>query len=238
MTTKQFIEKAIEGGMNKTEVAKGYNAIALGYKGKEKVFGMSNLYHKRIIGMSKYKGKILDVGCGSGNLLRLLKRGELHGIDISEEFCRVARQRVPRAAIRTGDVEYLPYTDNYFDYVFMTAVLEHMEDFSIALKEVQRVLKKGGTFVMSVPNRDWLRYDFYEVRRKKFQPHDDHFFRYDEIHALLSKYFTVDKYKGSDCLYYYGWKHRIEQVIAFFIPPLYKKMKQHIFKCTYEKANS
>lgn len=229
--------------ITKKQIEEGYDAIARRYQGRNKRFGMSDSYHKRIIGMhSHYFGKILDIGSGDGNLLRLLSKKvpmehtELHGVDISEELCKIAREVAPQAIIVRGDAENLPYESNTFDVVFMTAVLEHMLDYDASLLEVKRVLKPGGLFIASVPNRDWLRYHFYEEIRRKYQPVDDHFFRYSEIRRLLSNHFEVEKYKGSDCLYYYGWKHYLEQGLAFFVPFLYRKMKQHIFKCVNAKG--
>ncbi|MBA3733323.1 class I SAM-dependent methyltransferase [Patescibacteria group bacterium] len=165
-------------------------------------------------------------------------RTEFYGLDISEKLCQIARQNNPEATIVKGDAENLPYADNTFDIVLMTETLEHMLDYSKAVKEVERVLKSRGVFIVTVPNRDWLQYDFYKpfIDKHRFQPVQDHYFRFTELTDLLeSNNFRILKHKGSDNLFYYGWKHTIEQVGAFFLPFLYKKMKRLIVKSVNEK---
>ncbi|MDP3901633.1 MAG: class I SAM-dependent methyltransferase, partial [bacterium] len=189
-----------------------------------------------------YGGRSLDAGCGRGFLLQKIKRiaqpdAQFYGLDISENLCALARSNNPEAEILCGDAEAMPFKDNSFDIVFMTEALEHMLDYNKALREVRRVLKPNGIFIVTVPNRDWLRYEFYDqIRDKKLQPVDDHYFRFDEIKSLLERNsFEIKKVRGLDNLFYYGWKHRFEEVTAFFLPFLHKKMKRLLFKCVNKK---
>ncbi len=79
-------------------------------------------------------------------------------------------------------------------------------------------------------------YDFYSKTRGHWQPVDDHFFRFAEVKGILERNgFRVAKYRGSDNLYYYGRKHKIEEAVAFFIPALQRRMKRLIFKCVNVK---
>jgi hypothetical protein len=60
---------------------------------------------------------------------------------------------------------------------------------------------------MSSPNRDWASYNFYTALRlrKRWQPVDDHYFWYKEIAKHLEdNNLTISKYRGSDCIWYYG----------------------------------
>jgi ubiquinone/menaquinone biosynthesis C-methylase UbiE len=224
--------------ITKSEISEGYDKVV------HKI-GLHKSIHRRCLNMykSKYKGRIIDIGCGGGHLLaQLNKRTDstavLFGLDISEKLCKIAKEKVPTANIIKGDAEVLPFAPDTFDFAFMIASLEHMQNFGKAILEVSRVLKQSGVYIVLVPNRDWLQYDFYnEIRlRKRFQPVDDHWFHYEEIKKLLeSNHFVINKYQGSDCLFYYGWKHKFEQAIAFFLPFLYKKMKHHIFMCINTK---
>lgn len=220
--------------ITKDEISKGYDAIA-----NRIHHGLDMTFYKRVISMnSSYSGKILDVGCGGGDLLRMIaqkseKDTEFFGLDISPKLCEIAKKNNPNAQIVVGDAEQLPYSDNTFDFVFMTETLEHLLDYKKAMIEVSRVLKPNGVFVVSVPNRDWLQYDFYKpfIDKHRFQPVQDHYFRVDELAGLLkNSNFEIKKFKGSDNLFYYGWKHHFEQVAAFFMPFLYKKMKRLIVK--------
>lgn len=225
------------GSEEKIRIAKGYDEIA------RDAMGMDNEFHDRCVGMHDvYTGKILDVGCGSGHLLQKISETvrqpvELYGLDISQKLCDIAQKKNPDAKIVQGDAEALPYESNTFDVVFMTEALEHMLDYDKALSEVSRVLKPKGIFIVTVPNRDWASFDFYDkIRNKNKQPIDDHYFRIAEIKNHLHKNsFKILRYQGSDNLFYYAPYHKYEQMIARIFPLLHFKMKRIIFKCLNEK---
>lgn len=204
--------------------------------------GLDTDFYDRCIALhEEYVGKILDIGCGRGLLLRklhtLYSETKLCGLDISLQLCEISKENNPSAEITRGDAEALPYTDNSFDFVFMTETLEHMLDYDKALSEVHRVLKPKGIFIVTVPNCDWASYNFYDsIRNKKLQPIDDHYFRVDEIKSYLNKHsLRIVKYRGSDNLYYYAPYHKYEQFLAFFFPFLYLRMKRLLFKCVNHK---
>lgn len=219
----------------KEKISRGYDAIV------DKI-GLDEKFYDRCMRMNKdYGGSILDIGCGRGFLLQKIYKQTpqvaLFGIDISQKLCQISKENNPYADIKQGDAEFLPYADDSFDMVFMTEALEHMLDYDKALFEVRRVLKPRGVFIVTVPNRDWAAYDFYDkIRNKKLQPVDDHYFRFKEITALLEKNsLAIIKYRGSDNLYYYDPIHKYEQCIALFLPFLHKRMKRLIFKCVNSK---
>lgn len=222
--------------ITKEEIASGYDAIT------EKVI-MHDRFYEQCLGMHRgYGGKILDVGCGQGLLLKKISQraapgSQLYGLDISPKLVEIARSNNPTATVEVGDAESMPYPDSTFDVATMTEALEHMLDYDAALREVHRVLKPGGVFIVSVPNRDWLRYDFYDkIRNHSMQPVDDHYFRFAEVTDYLERNgLKVECYRGLDNLYFYGWKHSVENVIAFFLPSLHRKMKRLVFRCTCVK---
>ena len=84
--------------------------------------------------------RILDVACGTGFLTRHL-RGEVVGLDQSEEMLKIARQRLPGATFVNGNAFSLPFPDASFDRVFTSnfygLLLSHER--SAFLKEVRRV---------------------------------------------------------------------------------------------------
>jgi SAM-dependent methyltransferase len=96
--------------------------------------------------------RVLDVGCGVGVFLRLVadRGAEAFGIDASEALVGAARERVPEADVRVGDMEALPYEDDTFDLVTGFNSFFFANDFVTALREARRVAKPAGTVVIQV----------------------------------------------------------------------------------------
>ena len=102
-------------------------------------------------------GKVLEVGCGTGfftlNLMLAGVIGEAHVTDISPGMVNVAERNAKELGLtvhgKVADAETLPYDDGTFDLVVGHAVLHHIPDVELALREVVRVLKPGGRFVFA-----------------------------------------------------------------------------------------
>src|SRR5262245_13163874 len=96
--------------------------------------------------------RVLDVGCGTGVFLALIaERGaEPHGIDASEALMALARERLPKADLRVGDMESLPYEDDSFDLVTGFTSFFFANDMVGALREARRVAKSGSAVVIQV----------------------------------------------------------------------------------------
>ena len=97
------------------------------------------------------EGTVLDLGCGDGLLLELLraKRIEGTGLDVSEEAVRICRGKgFPAEAHALSDT--LPYADGAFDTVVLLDVLEHVYDPASLLREAGRVARER--VIISVPN--------------------------------------------------------------------------------------
>jgi SAM-dependent methyltransferase len=99
--------------------------------------------------------KILDVGCGTGANLEMLKNfGEPEGVDVSDdalEFCKAKGLKVHK-----GLAEKLPFEDESFDVVTALDVVEHLDDDIAGLKEMNRVMKNSGRALIFVPAFMWL----------------------------------------------------------------------------------
>lgn len=104
---------------------------------------------------------VLDVGCGTGDFVRLLapivSPGTAVGVDLSETMIAEARQRsaenVDNLSFRVGSVLDLPFSAASFDRVLATQLLLHVPDPLKALVEIKRVLAPSG--VISITEIDW-----------------------------------------------------------------------------------
>lgn len=125
--------------------------------------------YKRLIGIVEKKagevllrgGKFLDVACGTGEIIyRLGKeypKSKFFGIDLSPEMIKKAKEKVKnenRIIFQVGTVDGIPFQDNTFDIVLCSEAFHHFEHPKRALKEMHRVLKKGGMFLLMDPAYD------------------------------------------------------------------------------------
>ncbi len=98
------------------------------------------------------EGQVLvDVGCGTGSLLRLLRAQQggtrCVGVDVSDEMLSVAREQTDDAGIayHSADAGALPILDGTADVVVFLNTLHHLPEPGAALAEARRILKPGGT---------------------------------------------------------------------------------------------
>ena len=101
-------------------------------------------------------GKVLEIGCGSGLFTaELIKtKFNLISIDISPDLLQLARQALPdrnKVDFRLEDIHATSFTKESFDAVIGSSVLHHL-DLDLALKEIYRILKPGGTIRFTEPN--------------------------------------------------------------------------------------
>jgi SAM-dependent methyltransferase len=104
--------------------------------------------------------RLLDVGCGTGDLLsRLGKRFECAGCDPSDEMMARARKHNPSVAFTRATAEELPYGDGSFDVVLCIEVTRYLAVPEAALREIARVLAPGGlALVTFAPSRSTTLY--------------------------------------------------------------------------------
>jgi SAM-dependent methyltransferase len=108
--------------------------------------------------------RLLDLGCGTGNFTAALGQyaASVTGIDISEGMLRRARAKFPNLNFVHGDVTNLPFDPDTFDGAFTVQVLHHIKEKERFLKEVYRVLRPGGRFVIdSCSHRQMRTFWFY-----------------------------------------------------------------------------
>tara|TARA_R110002074_G_scaffold304679_2_gene475933 strand:- start:8244 stop:8936 length:693 start_codon:yes stop_codon:yes gene_type:complete len=104
---------------------------------------------------------VLNIGVGLGRLEKLLfeKGVDVHSLDPSEASIANLQSSIGLGEkAKVGYSQDIPFSENYFDFVIMTEVIEHLSDAVLkkTISEVSRVLKPGGMFVGSVPANENL----------------------------------------------------------------------------------
>lgn len=98
---------------------------------------------------------ILDIGCGSGDFLRLLQgRGfrNLYGVEIDDSLLAMSKDL--SAEIVKSSAAHLPFEDQKFDCIYIYNVMHHLnncDEYEKVIAEVTRCLKKNGTFILIEP---------------------------------------------------------------------------------------
>jgi 2-polyprenyl-3-methyl-5-hydroxy-6-metoxy-1,4-benzoquinol methylase len=99
-------------------------------------------------------GRILDVGCASGDFLHMMDRmdhWQVHGVEVSAEASGYGRDCYG-LEICTGELADAHHPDSYFDVITIWDVLEHVHDPTGTLSEMHRILKPNGLAIIRVPN--------------------------------------------------------------------------------------
>jgi len=142
---------------------------------------------KKLIGVFSDKGRCLDVGCGTGLLLRHLSSGSI-GVDINPRHVERAKAYVPGAQVMVQDAEKLQFDEETFDMVICTEVIEHLVRPDLALENIRRVLKRGGVLLGSTPKRSLLwRFRFLSSTHYHNEPFHNEYSE-AEVTKLLSGY--------------------------------------------------
>ena len=115
-------------------------------------------------------GRLLDVGCGSGDwLLSMRERGwQVDGLDFDEKAVNAARQT--GLPIRHGSLEQQKFPDDTFDAITLFHVVEHVPDPVQTLAECARILKKGGTLALFTPNSASLSHRIFGADWRGLEP--------------------------------------------------------------------
>ena len=140
-------------GLDDPDVAKSFEKMASFFPFK--------ILRRRVISELKKlnpKGTLVDIGCGTGHLIVQIAEHfptlELFGVDISPEVLEFAKQRsiaqgvVHKIKFKTGNADQLPFEDNSIDYIVSTLSLHHWADPLRVLKELNRILKRDGRFLI------------------------------------------------------------------------------------------
>jgi SAM-dependent methyltransferase len=96
--------------------------------------------------------RLLHVGCGTGTALQLAAQlgADVAGLDASVDLLKVARERLPDAELRLADAADLPYDRGCFDQVMAFDAIQFLEPPAVAVAELARVTRPGGSVVIGL----------------------------------------------------------------------------------------
>jgi len=163
--------------------------------------------------------KILDVGCGDGTLLYLLKKSlkrckfKLYGIDSSKPALKVAKEKNPQVNFIKGKATDLKYRNNTFDLVISSDVIEHLNNGEKMIKELRRVCKKNGFVIVGTPIRI-TEQPIDKLHIKEYYP--------NEFKQMFRKYFSSIKLiKSHPLLFYLLYKQPVnfggKKIFLFYL---------------------
>jgi len=137
---------------------------------------------------------ILDVGCGSGWVAKtfIKRRVKVHSLDITKINPSKALELYPSQKHFgvVADSFHLPFADSSFDCVIASEIIEHVVDPAAFIKEVFRVVSRGGKLIITTPYREKLMY-YLCIHCNQMTPVHAHIHSFDE--KMLGGY-----YKGND----------------------------------------
>jgi len=135
--------------------------------------------------------RVLDIGCGAGYGSAELARSAdaVTGIDISPDAVALARSSyaAPNLQFLAASATSIPFAAASFDLITCFEVIEHIHDWAALLAEARRLLRPGGQFVVSTPNKSYYAETRVQTGPNPFHVHE---FEYDEFASALGAEFA------------------------------------------------
>jgi|GEM_PF-1093565 len=139
----QVERQKMEAKEHKLKVRKHFNKFTLSDEKRTKPIQWEKY---TIMIDTPLKGRILDLGCGTGLLQEFLQQ-KIYGVDIS--FHMLKRSRTKESVIQ-ADIDFLPFRDSVFDAVLSFTSLQCLPSLDYIFEEVRRVLKRGHPFIFTI----------------------------------------------------------------------------------------
>jgi 2-polyprenyl-3-methyl-5-hydroxy-6-metoxy-1,4-benzoquinol methylase len=194
------------------------------------------LFKAYVIAKKYVIGDVLEVGCGEGRGVSLLmeKARSFTAVDKIEPVIKELQKQYPSGTFKSMNIPPLGgLSDNAYDVVFSFQVIEHIQDDSLYLKEIHRVLKPGGTALITTPNRSMsLSRNPWHIR--EYLP--------EELQRLAAQIFQSAQVKGITgnekvMTYYEENKKSVEKFTKWDILNLQHKLPASLLKVPYEILN-
>jgi len=186
-------------------------------------------------------GTVLEIGTGISTLLEDLPTFDRFGIDIAPASIKRAQQifkdRHVTANLQVADATKLPFSNNFFDVIVSSHVLEHIKDDAAVLQECARVLKPGGELILWVPGRtsgiatqaEWEKNGHYRMYNRK---------RFDDLHTTVQPSLVLTSLVYPHKMHNLVW-NRAKHLVRWLNYPLKKWIlrdnKTYEIRPTYKK---
>jgi 2-polyprenyl-3-methyl-5-hydroxy-6-metoxy-1,4-benzoquinol methylase len=194
------------------------------------------LFKAYVVAADYVHGDILEIGCGEGRgVATLIERAKsFTAVDKIKEAIDTLQKRFPSGKFLSMNLPPLTsLNDNSFDFVVSFQVIEHIENDSLYLKEIHRVLRPGGTALITTPNRKMsLSRNPWHIR--EYLP--------EELSSLAKKYFPhvqMNGITGNEKVmkYYEENKRSVQRFTRFDIFNLQYRLPASILRIPYEILN-
>lgn len=188
-----------------------------------------------VIAANLVQGDLLEVGCGEGRGIDWLlpKCRSYSAIDKIAAVIDKLKAKYQHSNFLSGNLPPLPYAGSSFDTVVSFQVIEHIRDDHSYLKEINRVLKPGGTAFITTPNR---------LLSLSRNPWHEREYTADELTALAKKYFAHVEMKGitgNEKVMEYHARNRksVDKLMRWDIFNLQYNLPAAVLRIPYEMMN-
>lgn len=194
------------------------------------------LFKAYVVARDYIHGDVLEVGCGEGRGVGVLidKANSFTAVDKIKTVIDDLQKRYPGGRFISMNIPPLSeLPENAFDVIVSFQVIEHIHDDALFLKEIHRVLKPGGTALLTTPNRKMsLSRNPWHVR--EYLP--------DELNSLANKFFSQTEMKGITgnekvMTYYEENKRSVERFTRWDVLKLQYRLPASILRIPYEILN-
>jgi len=201
---------------------------------EEEVDPLTKIRVEKFIELIEPCGTLLDIGCWDGYIMREIlkqkKAKNVKGVDNSKPAIALGRKNGFDISFASAD-KRLPFKNNRFDCVSATEIIEHLYDVNMFLKEVYRVLKPNGQFILTTPNiaslgarlsllmgvAPWM----IETELTSQTSGHIRYYTFSSLHKLLSKYKFFLAESSTDILsvtpkFYIKWNNNFPSFLKSF----------------------
>jgi len=194
------------------------------------------LFKAYVVAQDYVKGDVLEVGCGEGRGIEVLtlKARSFTAVDKIKPVIERLQKKYPAARLINMNIPPLSsLADNTYDLVVSFQVIEHIQHDALFLQEIHRVLKPGGTALLTTPNRRLsLTRNPWHVR--EYLPH--------ELESLARTFFHETKVKGITgnekvMAYYEENKRSVKRFTRWDFFDLQHKIPASVLRIPYEILN-